>query len=304
MASIGAYIDHIKPSASARFAHGDVELHYETWEPARAASATVYHCHGVCESNETVTVQRLARACVNRGLRLVAMELEGHGLSSGTRGLCGDFDRLVDAFAAFVAARVADTAASPRAGEAHAVSGHSLGATVALYASQTLRRNALFRGCVLLAPAVGVDARAVPPAPVVGLLKLASYVAPEATFGLTPREEPTHYASPPESERNFRGHWPLATSRMLLDVTSRRVTADLAARALKVDFPVYAIHGRKDRVVPLAAVAAFRRDAGLPDSALLAVPLAGHDLLVDPATGPSASQKAAAWLERRFFSAA
>ena len=53
-----------------------------------------------------------------------------------------------------------------------------------------------------------------------------------------------------------------------------------------------------------ATVAAFRRDAGLPDSALLAVPLAGHDLLVDPATGPSASQKAAAWLERRFFSAA
>ena len=80
---------------------------------------------------------------------------------------------------------------------------------------------------------------------------------------------------------------------------SRRCAADLASGALVVDFPVLVVHGRKDRVVPLSSVRRFRDAAGLPDSALMAIPLAGHDLCVDPATGKNVVARAVAWLEHR-----
>ena len=56
-------------------------------------------------------------------------------------------------------------------------------------------------------------------------------------------EHPDHYAMPKTSTRNFRGHWPLSTSKMLLDLTSTRVAGDVASGALKLDvFPLLVLH--------------------------------------------------------------
>ena len=55
--------DILAPSASLRFAHDGAELHAEIWEPQKPEiKGTLYHCHGIAESNETASVQRLARA--------------------------------------------------------------------------------------------------------------------------------------------------------------------------------------------------------------------------------------------------
>ena len=129
MASLGSYIDVLQPSSSQRFACLGADLHAEAWEPPSTPQGTLYHSHGVCESNHTVTVQRLARACVDRGWRLVSLEHEGHGLSSGARAVCADLGRLSEHLAAFVAKELD---ARP-AGEPWALSGHSMGAVVALY---------------------------------------------------------------------------------------------------------------------------------------------------------------------------
>ena len=299
MASLGAYVDILEPASSARFECDGADLHYETWEPAAGAAprGTLFHAHGVCESNHTVTVQRLARASVDRGWRLVSLEHEGHGLSSGARAVCGDLDRLVDHFQRFVAARLVERPAD----EAWALSGHSMGTVVALYAFCRGLRDACAqcRGLVLLAPAVGVDARAVPPPLVVSALRVASFLAPQSSFSMTPREEPRVYAVPADSDRNFCGFWPLATSRMLLDTTSGRVARDLESGALRLGDGdrLLVVHGKQDYVVPIRAVADFVKAAGKPlQDALRAVPKAGHDLTVDPATGEAVCAQALAFL--------
>ena len=296
MASLGSYIDILQPSSSQRFACLGADLHAEAWEPPSTPQGTLYHSHGVCESNHTVTVQRLARACVDGGWRLVSLEHEGHGLSSGARAVCADLGRLAEHLAAFVAKELD---ARP-AGEPWALSGHSMGAVVALYAAQlpALRDRPARRGLALLAPAVGVDARAVPPTVVVGALRAFSWLAPASNFGMTPREDPRVYAVPADSDRNYSGFWPLATSRALLDATSGGVLEDLASGALAVPDRLLVVHGRRDTVVPLKAVAAFVEAAGKPvGETLLAVPKAGHDLTVDPSTGGDVCARAVAFVD-------
>ena len=297
MASLGSYIDVLQPSSSQRFACLGADLHAEAWEPPSTPQGTLYHSHGVCESNHTVTVQRLARACVDGGWRLVSLEHEGHGLSSGARAVCADLGRLSEHLAAFVAKELD---ARP-AGEPWALSGHSMGAVVALYSAQhpALRDRPARRGLALLAPAVGVDARAVPPPLVVSALRVASFLAPQSSFSMTPREEPRVYAVPADSDRNFCGFWPLATSRMLLDTTSGRVARDLESGALRLGDGdrLLVVHGKQDYVVPIRAVADFVKAAGKPlQDALCAVPKAGHDLTVDPATGEAVCAQALAFL--------
>ena len=58
------------------------------------------------------------------------------------------------------------------------------------------------------------------------------------------------------------------------------------------------VHGRRDTVVPLKAVAAFVEAAGKPvGETLLAVPKAGHDLTVDPSTGGDVCARAVAFVD-------
>ena len=105
------------------------DLHYEVWEPDGSVKGTLYHSHGVCESNETTNTQRLVQRAVARGWRVVCLEHEGHGLSSGARAVVS-MDRCVQLFEAFVRARLGEGA--------WALSGASMGANVVLYASQRL----------------------------------------------------------------------------------------------------------------------------------------------------------------------
>ena len=73
----------LEPNASLRFECDGADLHYEVWEPENAVvRGTLYHSHGVCESNETTNTQRLVQRAVARGWRVVCLEHEGHGLSS------------------------------------------------------------------------------------------------------------------------------------------------------------------------------------------------------------------------------
>ena len=275
----------LKPSGSLRFACDGADLHYEVWEPEGTVRGTLYHSHGVCESNETTNTQRLVQRAVARGWRVVCLEHEGHGLSSGARAVIS-LDRCVCNFEAFVRARL---------GEGDwALSGHSMGANVALYAAQRLSSMKGYVGTVLFAAAVGVDPWAVPPAVIVGALRVASFLMPEASLGATPVEDPDSYALPAESTRNFRGHWPLQTAKELLDATQNAV-ADAAAskRGLDACF----VHGAQDHVVPTAAVRDFISAARLPPGALHGVKKGGHDL-TGGAGGDEACAFALDWLDR------
>ena len=276
----------LEPNASLRFECVGADLHYEVWEPDGSVKGTLYHSHGVCESNQTTNTQRLVQRAVARGWRVVCLEHEGHGLSSGARAVVS-MDRCVQLFEAFVRSRLGEGA--------WALSGASMGANVVLYAAQRLSSLDGYVGTVLFGAAVGVDPRGVPPAVVVGALRVASFFMPEASLGATPVEEPDGYALPADSTRNFRGHWPLVTAKELLDAT-RDALADAKASKRGLD-RFLVVHGAQDHVVPLSCVHEFLSAARLPPGALRVVKKGGHDL-TGGRGGDEACAVALDWLER------
>lgn len=239
---------------------------------------------GVCESAETWTVQNLARICASRQWRMAVLELEGHGLSGGAHGVIGrSWSRCVRQVTAFCRHALAIDVAQKRAGAKAAsipssrfvLAGASLGGALTAYASQSILQDEtfpqrdLFAGTLLLCPAVGVDPAVVPPSYVVTALSALSWMMPAVGIeGATPTEDPSHYSCPPWTQRNFEGAWPLATSKLLLDVTSKRVPGDVESGALNLllrkattakalKHAIVVITGGKDPVVPIQAVRAF-----------------------------------------------
>jgi alpha-beta hydrolase superfamily lysophospholipase len=237
---------------------------------------------GVCESAETWAVQNLARTCRICKWQLAVLELEGHGLSSGPRGLLsGDMDRLVRQVLSFCRHVVVEVypkrqrdSSSP---VTFAVSGASLGGVLAAYASQRISNsmvdqvptspwtNSIFVGTLLISPSVGVDPAVVPPKLVVFALAAISMIAPSAAF-MTPVEDPSHYNCPPWSNRNYEGSWPLGTAKLLLDITSKIVPSDVQEGTLNLELvpELVVISGNRDPVVPIGAVRSFVEGLALP----------------------------------------
>lgn len=242
--------------------------------------------HGVCESAETFGVQTFVSEAKKRSIKVAVLELEGHGLSSGQELVCGDFDRLVNHFLEFVKHSI--PALRGNSDAPYFISGNSLGGAIVIYAAEELSKNkssypSNFKGVAPVAPAIGVDARAVPPAPIVQCLKLLSYFAPAAQVPFTPLEDPSNYNCPVDSKRNFTGHWPLSTSKMLLDLTSNRVNKDRLEGNLSLKHVdnVFIITGEQDMVVPTEPISSFHEEIKSSQKDFFVVPNAGHDLLFE-----------------------
>ena len=256
--------------------------------------------HGVCESAETWTVQNLARAAQRNNWRLAVLELEGHGLSTGKRSVCGNFSRLIGHAEDFVH----HITSSPEAAEVpFAICGASLGGVLAAYVCDRIASNPQYKGrfigAVPIVPAVGVAPEAVPPAPIVCALRVLAAVAPSSGF-LTPVEDPSHYACPSNTKRNFQGSWPLSTSKMLLDVTSGGVEKDLNNGKLKLDIPsLLVIAGETDEIIPMEAVESFFMKAKCSDKEMMKVPKGDHGLMVGQKTAKNATEKMFEWLNER-----
>eukprot|EP00525_Craspedostauros_australis_P002341 CAMPEP_0198128680 /NCGR_PEP_ID=MMETSP1442-20131203/49904_1 /TAXON_ID= /ORGANISM="Craspedostauros australis, Strain CCMP3328" /LENGTH=379 /DNA_ID=CAMNT_0043788887 /DNA_START=71 /DNA_END=1210 /DNA_ORIENTATION=+ len=308
-------------------------LNVEWFSKEEAAWPLLAYCHGVCESAETWTVQNLARMCRKNQWRLAVLELEGHGLSSGTRSLCSSFPRVVSHVGLFCH-HVATLAPKPKDdGPIPLVlAGSSMGGVAALYAAAAMAKSlsindngsdaalAGFAGCALICPAVGVAPEVVPPPPIVMALSALAWVAPSVGL-MTPVEDPSIYACPHTSTRNFVGQWPLATSKMLLDVTSKTVQQDLAAyeqakakatdgsqhRSTPLDgmamIPsMLVLAGEKDHVVPMTSIEDVIQKIDLPQDRkiLCTIKKGDHYLLVKGKPMEEGISQLAAWLEGRF----
>ncbi len=247
-------------------------------------SPILIYTHGVCASAETLGVQNIVAAAKKYKVKVAVLELEGHGLSSGKRMVCGDFDRLLG----HVLESVNHSIQTLRGGDSNApyfLAGNSLGGVLSLYAAEEISKNqktypSNFNGLATICPAVGVDSSKVPSAPIVFALSVLSTIAPSLQVSLTPLEDPASYNCPSNSERNFEGHWPLSTSKMLLDVTSKKVKGDLEMGriSLKAVDRVLIFAGSKDETVPFDSVKSFH-DTVSPSAKDFVSVNAGHDMM-------------------------
>ena len=263
---------------------------------ANGESPILLHAHGVCESNETLGLQAIVEAARFVGVKVAALELEGHGLSDGNMN--GSFEKHLRHVLEFVGHSMRATGADAP----YFLCGNSLGGVLSLYAAEVISgdRDAYppnFKGVATICPAVGVDPRVVPSEPVVFALSVLSGIAPSLQVALTPFEDPSSYSCPPDTDRNFEGHWPLATSKMLLDVTSKMVKADLVTGklSLKSANNVLTIAGKKDHTVPFDVVKAFH-DFVSPTSKEFFPANAGHDMMFRENSAKVATDRLFSWI--------
>ena len=260
---------------------------------------------GVCESAETKGIQylfeeakqRKASSSTSLSIRIAVLESLGHGISSGTPCLCPDFDQLVGHILEAATLLQEQFPSVPLF-----LSGNSMGGALAVYAAETLSNNPHSKliGVAPVAPAAGVDPKVVPPSPLVLGLNILAYVAPSSKLSLTPYEDPSHYSLPMSTQRNYTGHWPLATSKMLLDLTSTRFPGDVEKGLLALPkVPnVLVLAAEKDQAVPLSSIERMYENIACPKTKLVVIPKAGHDLLFQRKPAQKIVKELFDWMEQ------
>lgn len=305
-----------------------VWINVEVFEQ-NASSSTfnplVIYVPGICESAETLTVQNMAQWAKSIGVRLAVVELPGHGVSSGK---LADMSTNIDILVwqvLYAVKKVVSTLFQERPGSPYLLSGSSFGGTLVLYAAEYISRlkdkgftssetnlskleesilkddalwadfftHGTLTGVVSVTPAVGVDPKVLPPSWMVSTLSFFSSVFPSAQVPFTPLENPSQYNCPSTTTRNFEGHWPLALSKFLLDLTARRVPDDVANDRLTLKHipRVVLLAGANDFMIPLEAIQALEEQLQSPSKELIVLPKAGHDVLTNSKSKVEALEK-------------
>lgn len=231
------------------------DLFVRYWNAHAAPRGTVVIVHGFTEHSGRY--EFLAKLFGKHGLNSVALDLQGHGQSSGSRvyvnrfgDYLDDLDRLLDDLAA-------------RSAEPLFIFGHSMGgAIVALHA---IERRPKVRGIILSAPAVRVGKRIFPI--LRHLARMVSFFFPRLRllnfgFGWISRDP-----NVVEAFRNdpliHHGSFPVRTGSEIL-MACRRIQL----KAPELTQPLLILQGGGDRVVDPAGAPLLHEKAGSTDKQL------------------------------------
>lgn len=265
-----------------------VRIFYRRWPAAAAPRAVLVVVHGI--GFDAGPYRKIADALGPRGVEVFALDLRGHGLSDGRRGLLAPVDDLAADVAA-VLARVREAAP----GVPVFLFGDSLGGLVALAAAA--RPDADLAGLVLQSPALSAH-----PSQVIGpqlvLAGLAGVLAPDhPTIPLT--DFLAAGSRDPEFFR-IRREDPLAQARVSARYLARFAldSARWRTHAPSIRTPVLVLQAGYDRIVRTPPMRELLALAPSADETLRAYPEAYHTLLWDPRT-PEVLRDVGDWLLAR-----
>ena len=264
---------------------GGERLFHRTWTPERPVGRVLI-VHGL--GDHSGRFRTFGRWLALHGLEARALDLRGHGRSSGRRGHAEGFDRLLADVE-----RLGDRADEEAGSLPTVVFGHSLGGLVALRYLQE-RPSGSLQGAVAVAPFLRLEMR--PPAWKLALGRVADRWLPGLT--LASGTETELVLRDPEERRERRAD-PRTHDRIsarLWGEMQRAADAVMEA-AGRFDAPVLLQAAGDDRVVSSAAVAELAGRLG-GDGQLLHYPESFHDLLHDPAAR-EAARDALSWIRGR-----
>jgi alpha-beta hydrolase superfamily lysophospholipase len=216
---------------------GGARLFERAWLPHGAAKARIVLVHGYAE--HAGRYEYVGETLASAGYEVHAFDLRGHGRSEGDRALVRSFDAYLDDLGIFLSRVTADATPMPTF-----LLGHSMGgAIVALHA---IERTPDIRGLVLSGPAItdrsGIAAwvmstvgRIVPRLPLVKLDAAAVSRDPDVV---------RRYDGDPLV---YRGRVKAGLLTAMLDAGRRVVRG-----APSLDAPLLIVHGREDRLAPVA----------------------------------------------------
>ncbi len=266
-----------------------IRLHEETFTSAASAGVTL-HRIAVRPRDAVATRARLAIVhgygdhagryvelmswLATRGVECHAVDLRGHGKSSGRRGYVRRWDEYLDDLRAFLELPgLRHAPASPPL----FVLGHSHGGlVVAVAGERTLFDDHHVAGCVLSAPYF-INALAVPwhkqlGAHVGNVLCPWMPVRSGVKTGMT-----TSDPAMLEDSRNDPLLLRCATPRWYL--ATRRVQAEVMARAAEFTLPLLVLQGDADPIADPRGAAGFHERAGSPDKSIITYPGFLHEPL-------------------------
>jgi acylglycerol lipase len=266
-------------------------LFYRAWAPEGASTAApiALVVHGIGLHSGPYRV--VADALVPHGIRVVAMDLRGHGRSGGTRGR-----------APSPAAVVMDLdAVTAKLRSAYGIDvvhlvGESMGTLVALH--YAVARPEVVASLVLVGSAIRIARAQVLQAENLKLLPALLFQRDRPVVNLIgPRLD---LASSDEAFKRERRQDPLALHKVSVNylLALSRLRAGWRKKARAVNTPTLLIHGQRDAVVDWRGADALRRALASDAKQLIYFESARHTLFWDPAT-PRVFQMIRTWFDAR-----
>lgn len=260
-----------------------VSLYWRAWEPENSPKATVCLVHGLGEHTGRYT--HVAQAFTDAGLSLHAIDLRGHGRSSGARGHTPSYQqwlRDVD--------RMLERADVERPCFLY---GHSLGGLLGI--SYGLFRESHVRGVISTGPALRRSFEV--PAIKIILGKAMSSIWP--TFAQHSGLNPYDLSQDPSIVKAYIED-PLvhdwATARLFVEATAAGEQA--LERAADFTLPVLLIVAEHDKLIDPAAVEQFYNAAGSLDKTFHLWPASFHEVHNEPHKAQVLSE-ISAWILNR-----
>jgi alpha-beta hydrolase superfamily lysophospholipase len=265
----------VAPDGSARF--------LRSWLPATAPRAILAITHGFAEHGGRYA--HVGEALARRGIAVHAIDLRGHGQSSGPRALVRSLDEYVDD--ADVMLSAAHDGATPRF-----ILGHSMGGAVVALAAAT--RPPDVRGVLLSGAVLPLDGRRGIMSRVMRFvgrlfprLPLAKLKATDVSRDL---DIVRRYDSDPLV---YRGRIKAGLAAAMIDATRR-----IYERTPAVSSPLLVMHGTADALASPDGSRVFHERAGSPDKTLRLYEGFFHEILNEPERDRVIAD-IAAWIDER-----
>jgi acylglycerol lipase len=245
-------------------------LYQQFWLPDGTARAIVAIQHGLSEHSGRYAA--LAQVLNQHGYAVCAMDLRGHGRSTGARVWIRRFEQYLDDLEVFLA-----SVQSAGQGKPLFLFGHSMGAIIS--ARYCITRQPELQGLILSGPAVLVGGSVYPI--LRRIATVASYIVPWLrTVRLGCRfasRDPAVVAAFENDPLSFHGRLPVRTAAELF-----RAARLLRAEADKLHQPLLILHGTADVVADYRGSHMLYQSAGSADKTLKLYDGLYHEVLSEP----------------------
>ncbi|KAF0692086.1 Aste57867_16777 [Aphanomyces stellatus] len=250
--------------------------YYYPHKAIRPPKAVVLYVHGLFGHSGCMTT--MFEDMLRRGYVVGALDLRGHGRSSGRFGYIQDFSDSVDDILAFVKA----TRAKFPTRKLFLV-GLSMGGLLVMH-TLLRARPGLIDGSVLHAPPVMLADGVRPPAPVESIFKFLVQYVPKLPLVASPtlRTNSKSVEAQVQHERDadpliYQGPVALGTACAIL-----QATLTIQDEYHKIDAPFMLVHGELDRVCAIEGSERFMDVVRSEDKVFVRYPRGEHSLLEEP----------------------
>ena len=245
-------------------------IYYQLWEPATDTVAVVMICHGVAEHGGRY--RRVAQHLNDKGYAVAALDLPGHGKSSGKRGHVSRFANFVQALELL---REQLGRRFPR--QKFFLLGHSMGGLVS--ATYLLDNQQYLDGCILSGPAFQSDAE--PALIQLLIIRILSSLLPTLPVlqldGSAVSRDPQEVKAYFEDELVYTGR---LSARLVSELFNGIST--LTQQWQQIKLPLLIMHGDKDTLTSPKGSEAFYASVASEDKRLQLYPGLYHEILNEP----------------------